>query len=77
MKKTTKKEIKAIVDAYEGKSSAPLDPDVIAVCAAAMKPKPGATPEEVQRFRTLQRVAMGTQTPRRKKQAPGSAKSKR
>lgn len=58
---TNEKEIKAIVDAYQGKQpAAPLDPDLVAVCAAAMKPRDGATPEERRAFENMQRIATGS-----------------
>lgn len=58
---TNEKEIKAIVDAYQGKQpAAPMDPDLVAVCAAAMKPRDGATPEERRAFENMQRIATGT-----------------
>lgn len=58
---TNEKEIKAIVDAYQGKQpAAPMDPDLVAVCAAAMKPRDGATPEERRSFENMQRIATGT-----------------
>lgn len=61
-KKTETQEVQAIVDAYQGKTpTAPLDPDILAVCAAAMKPNPKATPEERQLFEKMQRIATGAE----------------
>ena len=59
--KTNEKEVKAIVDAYTGNQpAAPLDPDLVAVCAAAMKPRAEATPEERRAFENMQRIATGS-----------------
>lgn len=61
MEKANDKEIKNIVDAYQGKRPAePLDPEVMAVCAAAMKPAPGATAEERRTFENMQKIVTGT-----------------
>lgn len=60
MDKTSESEIRAVVDAYCGKQQQALDPDLAAVCAAAMKPKEGATPEERRAFENMQRIATGT-----------------
>lgn len=60
MNKQNEKEIREVVDAYTGNGpKAPLDPDLMAVCAAAMKPKPGATIEERRLFEEMQRAATG------------------
>lgn len=54
-------EVQAIVGAYTGQQpAAPLDPDLMAVCAAAMKPRDGATPEERRAFENMQRIATGS-----------------
>lgn len=60
MNKQNEKEIRKVVEAYTGNGPrAPLDPDLVAVCAAAMKPKPGVTIEERRFFEDMQRVATG------------------
>lgn len=60
MEKVNENEIREVVDAYCGKQQQALDPDLVAVCAAAMKPKEGATPEERRAFENMQRIATGT-----------------
>lgn len=54
------KEIRAVVDAYTGKPPAsPLDPEIMAVAAAAMRPPDNATPEERQRFENMRQIVTG------------------
>lgn len=60
MEKVNENEIREVVDVYCGKQQQALDPDLVAVCAAAMKPKEGATPEERRAFENMQRIATGT-----------------
>ena len=61
MDKTTEKDIETVVNAYKGKQpEAPLDPDVVVVCAAAMKPNENATPEERHTFENMRNIITGT-----------------
>ena len=58
--RTNQKEIRDVVDAYTGKTTTgPVDPDILTVVAAAMKPHAGATPEDRQRFENMRRIATG------------------
>ena len=60
MDKTTEKDIETVVNAYKGKQpEAPLDPDVVVVCAAAMKPNENATPEERHTFENMRNIISG------------------
>lgn len=54
------KEIQTVMNTYTNKSpTGPLDPEIMVVAAAAMKPPDNATPEERQRFENLRQIVTG------------------